>query len=167
MVDFEQLRQYEDQILGDVAFSCLGTTLKSAGSKAAQWSVDHDYQLEFASIANAKGMGSFVLLSAVGAKEDSSFFYNKMKGTLENSIRELGFLQFVVLQPGGIERPNSDRSGEKIFIKLLKMFNAIGLFRNYAPIATARLAKAMIAAYFRFKEQHKIVNLKEIRRISE
>lgn len=167
VVDFEKLKQYEDQIQGDVAFSCLGTTLKSAGSKDAQWRVDHDYQLAFASIAKANGVESFILLSAVGADESSSFFYNRMKGTLENNIRKLGFLQFIVLQPGGIERPHSDRLGEKIFIKLLKLFNAIGLFRGYAPITTSRLATAMIAAYVKFKEKYKIVHLHEIRRISE
>lgn len=167
VVDFEKLERYEDQIQGDVAFSCLGTTLKSAGSKDVQWRVDHDYQLVFASIARANGIESFVLLSAVGAHEGSSFFYNKMKGTLENNIQKLGFAQFVILQPGGIERPNSDRLSEKIFIKLLKIFNAIGLFRSYTPIATSRLAKTMIVAYFKFKERYKVVNLDEMRSISE
>lgn len=167
VVDFEKLEQYEDQIQGDVAFSCLGTTLKNAGSKDAQWRVDHDYQLKFASIAKANGVESFVLLSAIGANENSSFFYNKMKGTLENNIGELGFRQFVVLHPGGIERPNSDRAGEKVFIGLLKIFNAVGLFKGYEPISTNRLAKAMLASYFQFKETHKIVKLDEIKRISE
>lgn len=165
VVDFEKLEQYGDQIQGDVAFSCLGTTLKSAGSKDAQWRVDHDYQLEFASIAKANGIESFVLLSAFGANKSSSFFYNRMKGTLEDNMRNLGFRQLVILHPGGIERPNSDRTGEKIFIQLLKMFNAIGLFKSYEPISTNRLAKAMIASYFKFTEAHKIVTLDEIRRI--
>lgn len=167
LVDFENLQQYKDQIQGDVAFSCLGTTLKDAGSKEAQWRVDHDYQLTFASIAKTNDIESFVLLSATGANENSSFFYNKMKGTLENNVRKLGFPQFVILQPGGIERPDSDRAGEKIFIKLLKICNAIGLFKRYQPITTARLAKAMIASYFKFKEKYKVVSLSEIRRISE
>jgi len=166
VVDFENLEQYKEEVQGDVAFSCLGTTLKSAGSKDAQWRVDHDYQLAFASIAKENGVSAFVLLSAAGASENSAFFYSKMKGTLENNIRKLGFDQFLVLHPGGIERPGSDRKNEKIFINLLKAFNAVGLFRKYAPISTNRLAKAMVVAYFTYREPYKVVDLSEIKRIS-
>lgn len=166
VVDFEKLSDYKAYIQGDVAFSCLGTTLKDAGSKDAQWRVDHDYQLEFASIAKANGVGSFLLLSAFGANAKSFLFYNKMKGSLEENIKKLNFTQLVILHPGGIERPDSDRKGEKAIIKLLKAFNAIGLFKRYAPLSTKRLAKAMIASYFKFKEKQKTVILKEIKKVS-
>ena len=162
VVDFDDLKQFSDDISGDVAFSCLGTTLKSAGSKDAQWRVDHDYQLEFASLAKANGIGSFVLLSATGADEQSSFFYNRMKGRLEHAVQQLGFAQLVILRPGGIDRPNSDRLGEKIFVKLLKISNAVGILRNYAPIKTSKLAQAMIMAYFEFREKCKVVSMDEI-----
>lgn len=166
VIDFENLKKYKDIIQGDVAFSCLGTTLREAGSKNAQWRVDHDYQLEFASIAKDNGVESFVLLSAFGANAKSSFFYNKMKGTLEQNIRELNFRQFVILHPGGIERPNSTRKGEKIAINFIKALNAIGLFKGYEPLPTHRLAKAMIAAYFKFSTGYKVVAVKEIKAIS-
>lgn len=166
VMDFEKLNNYRDDIKGDVAFSCLGTTLKDAGSKDAQWRVDHDYQLEFATIAKENGVGSFVLMSAFGANANSAFFYNKMKGTLEQNLRELNFSQLVILHPGGIERPDSTRKGEKITMKLLKAFNAVGLFKGYEPLSTDRLAKAMIASFFEFRVS-KIVNLAEIKALSE
>lgn len=167
IMDFEKLNDYQKEITGDVAFSTLGTTLKDAGSKDAQWRVDHDYQLEFAKIAKANGVESFVLLSAFGADVNSSFFYNKMKGTLEENMQKLNFSQLTVLHPGGIDRPDSTRAGEKMMMKGLKAFNTIGIFKAYAPISTQRLAKAMIASYFKFKEKHKIVSLKEIFTISD
>lgn len=166
VVDFEELRNYTADIQGNVAFSCLRTTLKDAGTKESQWRVDHDYQFEFASIAKENGIEAFVLLSAVGANADSSFFYNKMKGTLEKNIQKLNFNQFVVLQPGGIERTGTVRKGEKIFIKFTKALNAIGLLKSYEPLPTMRLAKAMIASYFQFKTTLKIVTLTEIKNIS-
>ncbi len=166
VVDFEKLNDYQDDIVGDVAFSTLGTTLKDAGSKAAQWRVDHDYQLEFAKIAKANGVESFVLLSAFGANVNSTFFYNKMKGTLEENMQKLNFSQLTVLHPGGIDRPDSTRTGEKVMMKALKAFNTIGIFKAYAPISTQRLAKAMIASYFEYKVQYKIVSLEEIKALS-
>ena len=33
-----------DQLVGDVLFSALGTTIKAAGSQDAQWKVDYTYQ---------------------------------------------------------------------------------------------------------------------------
>ncbi len=164
VVDFENLNR--EDVRGDVAFSCMGTTLKDAGSKEAQWRVDHDYQLEFARMARANDVQSFVLLSAFGANAQSGIFYNRMKGTLEQNVKDLGFPQLCILQPGGIERPHTTRAGEKVMINVLKAFNAIGLFKGYAPIATSRLAKAIIASVFEFKEKYKTVHLKEIRKIS-
>lgn len=167
VVDFEKLGDHTALIRGDVAFSCLGTTLKDAGSKAAQWRVDHDFQLEFASLAKANGMESFVLLSAVGANPKSAFFYNKMKGTLEENIRKLNFKQFITLHPGGIERPGTARKGEKMMISTIKTLNSIGIMRGYAPVATDRLAKAMIASFFAFKTGDKSVTLSEIKKLGE
>ena len=41
VVDFEKPQEWQDLVKGDVAFSCLGTTLKGAGSKQAQRKVDY------------------------------------------------------------------------------------------------------------------------------
>lgn len=167
IVDFEKLEEYKDHIEGNVAFSCLGTTLKDAGGKEAQWQVDHDYQLKFAALAKENGIRSFVLLSATGADSKSLIFYNKMKGTLEENIQALGFDQFLTLHPGAIDRPNTTRAGEKWMTKIISSLNTIGILKSYAVISTARLAQAMIASYFTFTEVYKIVSLKEIKDITK
>ena len=48
VVNFETPKAWVDLLHGDVAFSCLGTTLAVAGNKDAQWRVDYDYQYAFA-----------------------------------------------------------------------------------------------------------------------
>lgn len=166
VVDFENLEVEREHIQGDVAFSCLGTTLKDAGSKGAQWRVDHDYQLKFAALARDQGIPAFVLLSAAGARTGSLFFYSKMKGVLENSVRALGFTQLTVIRPGAIDRPATTRIGEKRMVEFLKWVNQIGLLRSYAAISTVRLAQAMIKAFFAFPKQFKIVDLSMIRQLT-
>jgi len=166
IINFEDLASYGDLIRGEVAFSCLGTTLKDAGSKEAQWRVDHDYQLAFAALARENGIGAFVLLSAHGANASSRIFYSKMKGSLEQHITQLEFPQLIIIHPGGIERPNSTRTGEKLFIPVLKAFNAIGLFKGYEPLPTDRIAQGMIAAFFGYKGKNKILGVKEIKEIT-
>lgn len=41
VVDFDHPEQWADRLTGDVLFSTLGTTIKAAGSQAAQWKVDY------------------------------------------------------------------------------------------------------------------------------
>ena len=48
-------------ITGLGIYSCLGTTLKTAGSQSAQFEIDHDYQLSFAQAAARNGVGTLVL----------------------------------------------------------------------------------------------------------
>ncbi|KXK16928.1 MAG: semialdehyde dehydrogenase NAD-binding protein, partial [Candidatus Parvibacillus calidus] len=69
IVDFEQLEDVS--ISGDLAFSCLGTTRKAAGSKKAQWRVDHDYQLAFARMARKANVPVFTLMSSMGSDKNS------------------------------------------------------------------------------------------------
>ena len=66
-IEFSRLEAYTDVIKGDVLFSCLGTTLKKAGSKDKQYLVDYAYQLEFAKIAskNKFSMPSMGLISCM------------------------------------------------------------------------------------------------------
>src|SRR5690606_34232229 len=80
-----------NEIQGDIAFSTLGTTLKQAGGKQAQWRVDHDYQVEFADIARTNKVFTFVLLSSANAAEKSLFFYSRMKGAVEKELVQLNF----------------------------------------------------------------------------
>ena len=51
IVDFRQPETWQDKVRGDVLFSCLGTTIKAAGSQEAMWAIDHDLQLAFAQAA--------------------------------------------------------------------------------------------------------------------
>ncbi|HUH34293.1 MAG TPA: NAD(P)H-binding protein [Moheibacter sp.] len=148
LVDFERLFDYQELMQGDVAISCLGTTLKQAGSKEQQWIVDHDYQLEFAQLTKKNNVPHFILLSAIGASPESKIFYNRMKGTLEVAVRNLSFSRLDLFQPSILIRPNSNRVGEKMGEKIFQILNALGLFQTYRPISVQDLAAAMKANIF-------------------
>lgn len=145
IVDFDHLQRSADAIRGDIAFSCLGTTLKIAGSRQAQWKVDFDYQYDFARLARQNGMDRFVLLSSMGANPKSRIFYSRMKGELESGMEQLGFEYLMIFQPGILIRPGSDRSGEKMSVSVLKFFNRLGMFNAYQPVSVGDLAAAMIS----------------------
>ena len=141
VVDFETPEAWADLLRGDVAFSCLGTTLAAAGSKEAQWRVDYDYQYNFAEHCRNNGVPTFVLVSAAGAKAPSKLFYNRMKGQLEDAIKALGFARLLIFQPSVLVRKGSDRKGEQFGLKMIVFLNKLGLFKRYRPMPTAVLAQ--------------------------
>ncbi|WP_343565855.1 NAD(P)H-binding protein [Sphingobacterium sp.] len=167
IVDFDRLQEFEQEIRGEVAFSCLGTTRKDAGSKDAQWKVDHDLNLQFAAFAKKNEIPCFVLLSAVNANVESKIFYNRMKGSLEQHVKALDFGQLIIVQPGGLIRPHTDRLGEKIGINALRAFNRIGLFKTYEALPVTTVAKAMIQSIHTRKERINIISVEDIKQLSE
>ena len=148
VVDFETPEAWADLLRGDVAFSCLGTTLAVAGSKEAQWRVAYDYQYNFAEHCRNNGVPTFVLVSAAGAKAQSKLFYNRMKGQLEDAIKALGFASLLIFQPSILVRSNSDRGGENFTVKVINFLNKLGLFKRYRPMPTEILAEKMLSAVY-------------------
>lgn len=144
IVDFEKPEDWKDSVKGDVAFSCLGTTLKDAGSKEAQRKVDYDYQFQFAKAAKDNNVEDYILVSAYGANPQSKIFYSKMKGELEDAVRKLHFNKITIFKPGMLERKDSERSGEVLGSRIIKFANKLGLFESQKPLPTDILAKAMI-----------------------
>lgn len=146
MTDFDQLEKVSGHIMGDVWFSCLGTTRKTAGSKGSQWHIDYEIPAKFAAIAKANGVVSAVLLSAYGASATSGIFYSRIKGKLEDEINSCSFDQYIVFKPGPLLREDTDRWGERVATALLKLLNSFGLLRKFQPLSTSILAGKLALA---------------------
>ncbi len=163
LVDFETPEAWSSLVKGDVAFSSLGTTVKQAGSQAAQRKVDYDYQLAFARAAAANGVPSFVLVSASSADPASRVFYSRLKGELDRDVQSLGFASLRILRPSllGGER-ESKRAGEKIGSVVLGVLNALGVARKYREIGGDVVAKAMLNAALDPQPGTRIFTLDEV-----
>lgn len=144
IVDFDRPEEWSNLVKGDVLFSCLGTTIKAAGSQDAQWKVDYTYQFEAAKAGRANGVRKLVLVSSIGADAKSRIFYSRMKGQLDEDVAKLGFPGCFILRPPSLIRKGSDRFGEKVGVAALKALNAIGLMRAWKPMPTEVVAAAMI-----------------------
>ena len=164
IIDFSCLENYKNIIKGDILFSALGTTLKDAGSKENQFLVDYTYQYEFAKIAAENGVSNYSLVSAQGANSSSIFFYPKIKGGLEESIKKLNFNTIHIFQPSFLIRQKDlIRSGEKVAISIFLFLNKFGFFKSMQPISVAFLATIMIdEALNERKEKITTYNLNDI-----
>ena len=153
-IDFAKLEEYKGLIKGDILFSALGTTKKEAGGKKEQYLVDYTYQYEFAKMASDNGVTNYSLVSSTGANSNSSFFYPKIKGELEESVKKLNFKKIDIFQPPMlIRQPDLMRSGEKSGIKFLNAVNKIGILKSQKPLNVKDLALKMIKEALNIREE--------------
>lgn len=145
LLDFDQPDQWPELPEADVLFSSLGTTLRDAGSQAAQYRVDYGYQYEVARRAAARGVPHYVLVSSWGATPKARSFYSRMKGELEEAVQALPFRRISILRPPLLLRPGSTRSGERLTAAVLRGLSALGLLRAFRPMPTSVVARCMHA----------------------
>jgi uncharacterized protein YbjT (DUF2867 family) len=131
----------------DVAISCLGTTMRDAGSKAAFAAVDLDLVTAFATAAKQSGAGHFIAVSSVGADHASSNFYLATKGKAELQIGALGFTRTDFIRPGLLRgnRGGPPRIGEQAGILLSPLFDMLmmGALSRYRSIDAKTVAQAI------------------------
>jgi uncharacterized protein YbjT (DUF2867 family) len=123
VVDLERLDEVADKFAVDSIVCALGTTIKQAGSKERFRAVDHDIPMAAAKIGRAQGARQIVLVSSLGANPKSPIFYNRMKGELEEHLKETGYESLVILRPSILLGARSEfRLGEsiaKVFARLI------------------------------------------------
>lgn len=102
-----------------IFFSALGTTRGAAGGVANQRKIDYELNLELAKAAKEHGATTCVIVSSGGANPTSMLAYPKMKGELEEAVKQLGFDHTVILRPGLIVGQRDDsRPPEFAFRKI-------------------------------------------------
>lgn len=82
----------------DIAFCCLGTTIKKAGSEGAFRAVDLDMVVAFAKRARELGARHLIVISAIGADPKSSVFYNRVR-EMELALRAQDWPQLTIVRP--------------------------------------------------------------------
>ena len=130
-----------------IAISCLGTTIRKAGSQAAFRAIDHDLVLEFATACHSAGARHFVTVSSVGAMPASSSFYLRTKADMEQGLRSMGFRRLDIMRPSLLTGGHREdkRSGEAVGILLSPLFDMlmIGAMRKFASTPSAKVASAI------------------------
>ncbi len=140
--DFEQLADHPEWFQVDTVFCALGTTIAKAGSQAAFQRVDLDYPLALARLAKAGGARHFLVVSALGANTRSRVFYNRVKGQMEQGLRDLGFDALTIAQPSVLLGDRAEfRLGEVLAQHLSWITPAA-----YKPVHARQVAAGLIAS---------------------
>lgn len=131
----------------DDIFICLGTTMKTAGSKEAFLKVDFDMVVEIAKQAKLSNVKRILVVSSLGAEPASSNFYLQTKGKMEEAIKKFDFEYCGIVRPSLLLGNRKEfRFGEKIAIVFFMIFSFIfvGPIKKYKGIHAQDVAKSMI-----------------------
>ncbi|WP_339021030.1 NAD(P)H-binding protein [Aeromonas salmonicida] len=145
--DFEQLADLDLPSPVDIAFCCLGTTRKQAGSDDAFRRVDHDYVLAFAKLARRHGCQRLIVVSSLGANPRSPALYPRTKGQMEQALLAQSWQRLAIVRPAmllGNRQP--PRRSEQFFQALYPLLRPllIGKLRRWCAIDASQVAHAMI-----------------------
>jgi len=170
IIDLLQLSDHEDDFLADEVFCCVGTTKAKTPDKELYKKIDLGIPVSAAALCKKNKIRTFIVISALGANAESSIFYNRLKGQMENAVISFGIPKIHILQPsliGGHRQEN--RPGEWFAKKVFLILNAIlaGPFRKYRSVHPETIAHCMVwlanNSYDRVKiPSDKIVQLGEM-----
>ncbi|WP_256414895.1 NAD(P)H-binding protein [Acinetobacter sp. 5862] len=129
------------------AFSCLGSTIKQAGSKQAFYAIDYEINAHFADLIQDKNI-HLLVVSALGANANSPVFYNKVKGELENYLKSLSMYKLSIFQPSLLIGKRSEvRVLEDVAQTLFKLVEKTWTKPfKYKPVTAEQLAHTMLNA---------------------
>jgi uncharacterized protein YbjT (DUF2867 family) len=147
IVNFNNISDSCAAIVATHAYCCLGTTIKKAGSKDAQYKIDHDYVIAFANQCKQLGVESFSVVSSIGADSKTKNFYLMTKGNMEDDLSKIGFHSLHIFRPSLLlGNRNEFRLGEKIATLCMKIVSPlfVGSLKKYKGIKAETVAKAMI-----------------------
>ncbi|MCO8113787.1 MAG: NAD(P)H-binding protein [Acinetobacter sp.] len=128
-------------------FSCLGSTMKKAGSKQAFYSIDYTINAHFAELLQQTS-AHYLLLSAMGADPQSHFYYNRVKGELEEYIQTLSLDRISLIRPSLLigERPEQrflEDIAQQVYHKVSRF---IPDSFAYKPVTADQVAHTMVEA---------------------
>ena len=168
VIDFSDDASFKSAIAGsDALFCAVGTTQKKVkGDRAAYYKVDFDIPVNSAKFCEETGCPAFLIVSSVGADSKSSNFYLKLKGEVEDKLRELKIASVSVFRPSMLlgkrkEFRFSEEVAKAISAPLTFLFPS-----KYKPVKAENVARAMIAAskkgipgfnVYHYKEMIKII----------
>lgn len=155
VIGFDEMGAHAQLFEVDALVCCLGTTIKTAGSREAFRKIDYGYALTAARLARTAGARALLLMSAVGAAANSKVFYNRVKGELEEAVRALNYPYLSIYHPSLLLGNRQEhRSAESLGMRLMPMLNLalVGPLSKYRAIEAVSVAAAMVNEVARLAE---------------
>ncbi|WP_435946331.1 NAD(P)H-binding protein [Dryocola sp. BD586] len=124
----------------DIVFCCLGTTMREAGSKEAFVLADYTLVVDTALTGQRLGASHMLVVSSMGANSASPFFYNRVKGKMEEALTAQNWPRLTIVRPSMLlGHRESQRFNESFFAPLFKILPG-----KWKSIEARDVARAML-----------------------
>ncbi|HHT1315996.1 TPA: NAD(P)H-binding protein [Klebsiella michiganensis] len=141
----DALAQVVDPV--DIVFCCLGTTRREAGSKEAFVHADYTLVIDTALVGKKLGAQHMLVVSAMGANAHSPFFYNRVKGEMEEALIAQQWPRLTIARPSMlIGEREKKRTGETLLAPLFSLLPGNLKSIDARDVASALLAEALSPA---------------------
>ncbi|MBQ0734877.1 NAD(P)H-binding protein [Aquimarina celericrescens] len=147
LIDMLQLRDHADKFTADEVYCCVGTTNAKTPDKELYHNVDYGIPVSAARLCKTNKINTFIVISSLGANSNSTIFYNRTKGEMEEAVLEFDIPKTHILQPSLIGGDRDEkRLGEYVFKQFMKFINPvlIGGLKKYRSIRPETIVSAMI-----------------------
>ncbi len=136
--------QLEQPVAADAFLCSIGTTAKKTTDKATYESIDRGLPVHLATELQRQGCQRVAIVTAMGANPHSGIFYNRIKGLVEEDLKQLKLQSLCILRPSIIDGPRQEsRPGEQIALKLMKFFAPV-IPAPYRPIHADTISQALV-----------------------
>jgi uncharacterized protein YbjT (DUF2867 family) len=147
ITDFSDFSSLKEQVIGDVIYCCVGTTRKKTPDLTDYRNIDFGINIGMAKLAKENGISTVHLISAMGASTKSRIFYSKLKGEIEEALKEIQFPNCYIYQPSMLIGTRLEsRPLEFVAQKLMLLFEGLRLLpkNEYHSIRVEAIAKSML-----------------------
>lgn len=135
----DALAQVTDPV--DIVFCCLGTTRREAGSKEAFVHADYTLVVDTALTGRRLGAQHMLVVSSMGANARSPFFYNRVKGEMEEALIAQDWPRLTIARPSMLLGDRAKhRMNETLLAPLFRLLPG-----NWKSIEARDVARAMLA----------------------
>ena len=140
--------QLNTTVMADAFISCIGTTIKKAGSKEAFEATDRHLPVQIAQKLYTEGnCKKAAIVSSMGTSENSAIFYSRVKANMEADFKKIGFEALHILRPSIIDGSrNEKRTMEHFWLQFTKVCHPImlGPLRHFKAIKASTIASALV-----------------------
>jgi uncharacterized protein YbjT (DUF2867 family) len=145
-VDLKNPERLGELLRADAVFSCVGTTRAKTKSKDEYREIDFGIPVGLAKAALVYGAKQFLIVSSVGADPQSKWFYPRLKGEIDEAVKQLPFESVHIFRPSLLLGKRQERRlGEAVMVGLAPFYKWM-IKGPKKPIKAEAVGKAMVRA---------------------
>lgn len=147
LCDLLELEEQQEYFKADEVFCCIGSTNAKTPDNELYRRIDYGIPIATTELCAQNNIKTLIIVSALGADANSTIFYNRIKGEMEDKVLEIKIPKTHIVQPSMIGGNRKEkRPREYFFKKMMQVLSFLlqGSLKKYRVIRPETIAKSMV-----------------------